>query len=197
MKNTLIKSSVHVILCSSMLLFYSCGSDDWQDRRDKQRKTFETEVKPRLVEKYNCDNVDDCISKYQFEGARAYMAAEQNIDLSSENRNLPKITQAEAIYWAKQNEFQRAIDVINEADLVVYKEEEKQNLKFTIYEMAINKYCEDGDFKKAKTFALKASDLHNIAGWSRTQTTDDWKKDETQQKVLLRKIKDYEKAIQN
>jgi tetratricopeptide (TPR) repeat protein len=189
MKNILIKSFVFSILTSSMIFFYACGSQE-----DKNRKIFENEENPKLIEKYKCENVDDCISKYQFEGARAYMAAEQKINGLGVYSNLPKITQAESIYLAKQNEFQKAIDCINEANHVNYYESDKQKLKYTIYEMAISKYCEDGDFKKAKIFALKASDIHNPEGYDKHQTHE-WNEKETQQKLLLKKIKDFESTL--
>jgi hypothetical protein len=154
------------LLSTLSLFFLSCDSIE-----EKRREKFESEKKQQLIEKYKCDNVDDCLSKYQFEGARAYMAAEEEINGLGVYRNLPKITQAEAIYLAKQNEFQRALDVINEANQVNYLESDKEHLKYLILEMAVIKFCEDGDFEKAKLFTiLKASD--------------------TQQKILIKKIKD-------
>ena len=185
MKNSLLKSFFLVTnICLCSFFISSCNSDDEESEK----------LEKEISEKYKCDNVDDCISKYQFEGARAYMAEEEKNSGLGVYKNLPKITQAESIYLAKQNEFERAIDVINEANQINYYEQEKQKLKFIIYEMAVSKYCDDGDFTTAKKFALKSSDLINTEGWSK-DGTNTWNDNETQQKILLKKIKDYETAM--
>ena len=113
MKKNIIRSILYIVLTSSTLLIYSCES-----QMDKDREQFETEVKPKLVEKYNCDNIDDCISKYQFEGARAYMGATLFEHFGEEDEEgLRKITRAEISYLIENGELEKAKSVANESDM--------------------------------------------------------------------------------
>jgi hypothetical protein len=146
---------------------------------------------PKPEAKYDCENVDDCISKYDFVAARAYMAADESLGAYS---HLQKITEAESIYLAKNGEFDAALNVINEASHTNYYDHEKEKAKYVVIEMAVNNFLEKEDYKSAKKWALKASDLRNVEGWNESDTRD-WKKEETQQKLLLKKIADYEKIV--
>ena len=112
MKIILQISIAFFILTIPILLVNSCDSE-----MDKNREQFETEVKPKLVEKYNCDNIDDCISKYQFEGARAYMGATLFDEFGENEEGLRKITRAEISYLIENGELEKAKSVANESDM--------------------------------------------------------------------------------
>jgi hypothetical protein len=112
MKKNIIRSILYIVLTSSTILIYSCES-----QLDKDREQFETEVKPKLVEKYKCDNIDDCISKYQFEGARAYMGATLFDEFGENEEGLRKITRAEITYLIENGELEKAKSVANESDM--------------------------------------------------------------------------------
>ena len=170
------------LIFTAMSLMYSCGGNSNYDT-----------AKEGIKEKYNCDNVDDCMAKYDFEAARAYMAAEESENGMGVYSNLPKITQAESVYLAKQGEYERALNIVNEANQINYTEIDKQAVKYTVLEMAVNKYCEDGDYKKAKIMALKASESYNMNGYE-INNIDVFEAD-TQQAVLLNKIKKYQELI--
>lgn len=163
----------------SLFLLYSCGGG--------ANKEFDV-----LKEKYNCENVDDCLSKYNFEAARAYMGADESL---GNFRYLPRITEAESVYLAKNGEFENATSVIDEANHVNYYDENKQKLKFKIYDMAVNSFLEKGDYDQAKKWAMRSSDLHSTKGWTKDQDGN-WSKEETQRAVLLKKIKEYKEVMQ-
>jgi hypothetical protein len=146
-------------------------------------------------EKYSCISVDDCLSKYDFEAARAFMGADE----FSEYENLRKIVEAESIYFAKNGDYERAISVIDEADMSHYIEEDIQKMKFKIYEISVNSFLEKGDYDNAKKWAMRSSDIHSTNG--RTKEIYDhygykWTKDITQRGNLLAKIKEYKKTIE-
>ena len=63
MKN--IKQIAILFLISLML--FSC-----KNYQQEKEEYFEEEIKPKLVEKYKCYGVDDCLSKYEFQGAREF-----------------------------------------------------------------------------------------------------------------------------
>jgi hypothetical protein len=156
----------------------------------KHEREVENKLK-EVKEKYSCISVDDCLSKYDFEAARAFMGAD-----GSQYDNLPKITTAESIFLAKKGEFERAISVIDEANHVNYYEHEKQELKYTIYDMAVTSLLEKSEYNQAKKWAMRSSDLHSTKGWTKDEKSSHWSKDETQRAVLLEKIKEYKKNMQ-
>lgn len=169
-----------LVAFSFSLFLSSCGGNELEKKNEELQK------------KYSCLNVDDCLSKYNFEAARAYMGADE---LSGDYKYLPKITEAESVYLAKNGQFENAISVIDEAHQVNYTESDKQELKFKIYDIAVNSFLEKGDYDQAKKWSMRSSDLHSTKGWTKGQDHN-WSKEETQRAVLLKKIKEYKKTMQ-
>lgn len=60
-----------------------------------------------------CDNVDDCLSKYKFEEARKYAAAEDAKLLQSFVER-KRVAFAEAEYWINEKDFKRALPIAKE-----------------------------------------------------------------------------------
>lgn len=65
---------------------------------------------PDLTDKYNCKNVEDCLSKYEFEGAREY-ASHEKINFQ---RSLRNIISSEVVYNLENDRFNNAINLIKE-----------------------------------------------------------------------------------
>jgi hypothetical protein len=176
------KMSKLATLSIIIFLISACANEYERDKENKLKG---------VKEKYSCISVDDCLSKYDFEAARAFMGADE----FSEYENVPKITTAESIFLAKKGEFERAISVIDEANQVNYTENDKQELKFKIYDMAVTSLLEKSDYNQAKKWAMRSSDLHSTMGWTKDQDNH-FSKDKTQRAVLLEKIKEYKKTMQ-
>ena len=73
-------------------------------KRDRGEK--EKEFSP--VEKYGCSSFEDCISKYQFDGAYYYYS----MDPSDEKKM--DLINAEFAYWTKEKNFEKAYDILQE-----------------------------------------------------------------------------------
>jgi len=163
-----------------LFLFYipffltSCGSKN-------------NEKKEEYSKKYECDNIDDCLSKYKFDGARAYLGlenpeADDNYEKKDNYKNLEKkIVIAEAEYWSGQNEFDKALSIIDASNL---SEDFKRPLKLSLYDKAVIFNCEKQDWNKALSWALKAPIDREMSGWATS------KEEESAQAVLKDKI-DY------
>ena len=150
--------------------------------------------KSNLTEKHGCNGVDDCLSKYNFEAARAFMAAEEESGEGGVSKHLDKIISAESVFNAKQGDFQRGLDVINEANYNQFEEGNRERARYVILGMAVDYYLDKHDIQSAKIWALKASNLRNIEGYTEREIYG-WKASETQQKILLKKINDYQETI--
>lgn len=93
---------------------------------EKKQKEFQTE--------FECDNVEDCLTKYNFEGARAFASIEDEDEgkflnevlygrsANVEASNLTKIVKAEVNYYISHNEFEKAKNSALEAGkFFIYK----------------------------------------------------------------------------
>lgn len=72
------------------------------------------------TQKYSCSNVDDCLAKYEFEGARYYYS---KLDGYLEREALEKIIRAEVSFFFNNNEKLKAKQTAEEAALIfIYNE---------------------------------------------------------------------------
>ena len=128
----------------------------------------------------DCDNIDDCLSKYKFEEARKYASelTDEKYDKKwynyivggsekrkTKNEELYAIISAETDYWISQNELEKAENNCNElkniqlnfddgfGDRIGQEELEYKLLEFNL--KIINKYCEKERYDKAKNFAIR------------------------------------------
>ncbi|WP_395050303.1 hypothetical protein [Flavobacterium sp.] len=128
----------------------------------------------------DCDNIDDCLSKYKFEEARNYASelTDENYDKKwynyivggveerkTKNEELYKIISTETDYWISQNELEKAENTCNElkniqlsfnygsGDRIGQEELEHKISEFNF--KIIRKYCEMKQYDKAKAIAIK------------------------------------------
>jgi hypothetical protein len=109
-----------------------------------------------------CNSVDDCLSKYDFEGARKHIGNEFDSD-----KEVKKITIAESKYWADKGEIDRALTIIDESwdtDDYYWPEADWQQWRYNIIDKGVTSCCEKGNYTQAKIYALKAPDDINLDG---------------------------------
>ena len=146
-----------------------------------------------LVKKYKCISCEDCMTKYNFDAAHAFLAIIIKYEHYAEEPSLKLLT-AETNYWITLKEYQRALSVVDE-----YKSDnfdnEKMKRKFDVLSSIIDNYIADKDFLNAKLYALKSSDNINLSGYSKSnsyESEDDWR---SQQTELLERIDKAEKIL--
>ena len=128
-----------------------------------------------------CENIDDCLGKYKFEEARKLVSQEEG-SWDAESIAMRKIVFAEAYYWVKNKEYEKALNVIDETSALAmysygtdnYRLKKKNKIRTDILNRIIEKIIYEEDFKKAKKWVLKID----------TQS---------EQKRLLKKIETAEK----
>ena len=170
-----------ITLLIASLVFTQCGDSKKEEDLNA------------LEEQYKCKGVDDCLSKYEFEGARAYAPVESFGSFSFDDA-MKKIVNAESKYWVKEKDYKTAIGIVDEYDGGSYSQHEKIAMRYELLSVIIDELIEARDFDQAKIYALKASDEHTLEGWNATQTND-FDKEETQQKLLLKKIDNAKKIL--
>lgn len=176
----------------SLFLLYSCGSG--------ANKEFDL-----LKEKYNCENIDDCLSKYNFEAARAFNAKMNELDIkpngknlysSDKEKNMVNILSSETTFLLSNDEFEKALSVL-ESEKNVYGGFGNDYWKdrYNLISSVVAHYLDNKQYDNAKKWALKASNERNNEGWLENETHE-WNPKKIQQKILLQKIDDYKKEIQ-
>ena len=155
---------------------------------------FEREIAEKeLSKKYKCISCEDCMTKYNFEAAHAFLSITCKYDYFCEEISI-KLLNSETNYWITLKEYQRALSVVDE-----YKSDnfdnEKMKRKFDVLSSIIDNYIADKDFLNAKLYALKSSDNINLSGYSKSnsyESEDDWR---SQQTELLERIDKAEKIL--
>ena len=121
-----------------------------------------------------CNSVDDCLSKYDFEGARKYINDGYSFE---KGEKVKSITIAESKYWADQGDIDKALTVIDESWGIEdsdWSEADWQAWKYNIIDKGVTSCCEKGNYKQAKIYALKAADDINVDGKKIGESTGDW-----------------------
>jgi hypothetical protein len=119
-----------------------------------------------------CNSVDDCLSKYDFEGARKHIGNEFDSD-----KEVKKITISESKYWADKGEIDRALTIIDESwdtDDYYWPEADWQEWRYNIIDKGVTSCCEKGDYRQAKIYALKSPDDINVDGVKIGVSTGEW-----------------------
>ena len=145
----------------------------------------------KLNEKYNCTGVDDCLSKYEFEGARAYMDISDKKEYDK-SYDWEVIISAEADYWIKEGEFKKAFSIIDQTISRVYFGGSYMTHHNLIRMKAISAIVDElndkNEFNEARKWVLKCPDVA-IDGFPDEANMKDGKIRD----VLNKKIDDYEK----
>lgn len=109
-----------------------------------------------------CDSVDECLSSYDFEGARKLVG-----DSYDSDKEVKKITISESKFWADKGEIDRALTIVDESwdtDDYYWPEADWQQWRYNIIDKGVTSCCEKGNYSQAKIYALKASDDLNVDG---------------------------------
>jgi len=110
-----------------------------------------------------CSSVDECLSSYDFEGARKLVDKGEY----GGEKKFRDITIAESKYWADKGEIDRSLTIIDESwgiDDYSWPEEDWQQWRYNIIDKGVTSCCEKGNYSQAKIYALKASDDLNVDG---------------------------------
>lgn len=175
---------ISILFFISILLF-SCKNE-----QEKKEEYFEEEIKPKLVEKYKCYGVDDCLSKYEFQGAREFASETEKFEPWDVDANMNKIITAESTYWINEKEYERAYKIIKEYEPSrTYEDYLKSEKEFKVLDNIISSLINDSEFEKALLWALKASDIEGTDGFKIIGDGD------SQQKILINKIKSAKKLL--
>lgn len=143
----------------------------------------EKEAKEELLAKCGCSSVDDCIEKNNTECAWKILNQDESL---VKDEDKMKIIKAESIGFIKKGEFKKGWQNLSEQNFE-YFQNDLIAYKYEYLNLVIDELLEDGEINKAKVYAMKASDEHNIEGWLESETND-FNKNKTQRKLLLKKI---------
>ena len=167
-------------------MLFSCKNE-----QEQKEEYFEEEIKPKLVEKYKCYGVDDCLSKYEFQGAREFANETARFDFYENNLSTnKKIITAESTYWVNEKEYDRAYKIIKEYQPTGYKADYINSKKeFEILDDIISSLISDKEFDKALLWAIKATDIKDADGSAVSEGED------SQQKILVKKITTSKKLL--
>jgi len=156
----------------------------------------------KLIETLDCKSVEDCLSNYDFKSARSIAAlSEGNYD---KEKYMILILNEESIYWAKNNDFNRAYNTIIEGKVHYFtslmddtNQFHYHKAQFTIIEYIVDRLLDTEDFRDAKKWALKLPDASYHDYWEKVYFKGDKGYDANKSKVnsLLNKISQTEKLL--
>lgn len=136
----------NLIIYASILLLIACSEES------------------KLKEKYNCSGVDDCLSKFEFEGARAYMDFSEK-KTEDKSKDWEAVISAESDYWIKEGEFKKAFSIIDQTiNRVEYNdgniEEFYQNkIRMKAISAIVDELNDKNEFNEARKWVLKCPDV--------------------------------------
>ncbi len=154
---------------------------------------FSCSEESKLKEKYDCIGVDDCLSKYKFDGARAYMSISEK-KTEDKSKDWEAVISAESDYWIKEGEFKKAISIIdqtisrveyNSSSIVEYYH---NLIRMKAISTIVDELNDKNEFNEARKWVLKCPDVA-IDGFGSEANMKDGKIRD----VLNKKIDDYEK----
>ena len=187
------KKLLFVLILTSFA--FSCKSD-FEKREDQKREDLSN-----LIEELSCKSVEDCLSNYDFKSARSIAALSGHYD---KEKYLILILNEESIYWAKNNDFNRAYNTIIEGKVHYFtslmddtNEFHYHKAQFTIIEYIVDKLLDTEDYRAAKKWALKLPDASYHDYWEKVYFKGDKQYDAKKSKVnsLLNKISQIEKLL--
>lgn len=131
----------------------------------------------------NQSSVEDCLNRYDFDGARKIWAKEPDKD------KLFTIVKSESAFYFREGEIEKAFQVIDESDLG-YKEGEGERLKYKLYEDVVEVFLDKNDLDGAKKYAQKSPEDIWSEGGEYGVTTDP---SHSIRHKLLKRIKEFKK----
>ena len=159
---------------------------------------FSCSEESKLNEKYDCIGVDDCLSKFEFEGARAFAGLPYDVRNFSErdahDDSWRNILVSESNYWVKNGDFKKAIEILD-ADKGNYKiannfhETGFNKTKYDLISKIIEELLDNNEFDEARKWVLKCPDAA-ISGFLNEINK---KNEGAMRDVLNKKIDEFEK----
>lgn len=150
------KKLLFILILTS--LAFSCKSD-YEKRRDQRKEDLSN-----LIEDLSCKSVDDCLSIYDFVSARKIADLLNDDSIGGEKEdNMQKIIIEEALYWARDNDFNRSFNTISEGKnhFTQYNDYSPglyYGAQFTIISFIVDRLIDEEKYKTAKKWALKLPD---------------------------------------
>ncbi len=147
----------------------------------------ENEAREELYADCGCSSVDDCLEKDKIDCAWEILNKDEYfVDFQDKL----KIIKAESVKLVESGEYKKGWTKLAKQDLEYYQND-LIAYKYEYLNLVIDELIEEGDLKKAKIYAMKASDEHNTEGWTESEMND-FDKNKTQQKLLLKKVEEFE-----
>lgn len=148
----------------------------------------EKEATEELIADCGCSSLDDCLEKNNIDCAwKMYEAEEVKLWPYPE---LIKLIKAQCSIHLEKEEYLKGWDYIKKQNFDSAENTLKE-YEFEYLNNVIDRLLMNGDIKKAKLWAMKASDEHNTEGWRESETSD-FNKRKTQRKLLLAKVKEFQ-----
>lgn len=157
----------------------------------------------KLNEKYDCSSVDDCLSKFEFEGARAYISLPYDRRVyqqrDAHNNGWVNIIVSETNYWVNNGDFKKALQILD-ADKENYNNASDLNYtgfnraKYDLISRIIEKLLDENEFSEARKWVLRCPDKHE-SGIDFREEDGYYKKHKPQEKmryILNKKIDEFE-----
>jgi len=172
---------------------------------------FSCSEESKLNEKYNCTGVDDCLSKYEFEEARAYVnfikSSTDNMsygELAEYDAGWKKIINQESDFWFNDGDYEKALSIIKEEKLKFVHEGTRDLFDEHSYNLAIHKLINSiidelliqNKFEDAKRWSFRLPDA-KTNGWSRDGSPHKYDEAPKMKDVMMKKIKEYENTLNN
>ena len=164
--------------------------------------TLSCSEESKLKEKYNCIGIDDCLSKYNFEGARAFAGLPYDIDDWREEDahydGWQRILDSESNYWLNEREFKKSLQILDadQRNYIPRIPGEFYAAKYNLISKIIGILLEDNEFDEARKWILKCPDKHK-SGEDFSEEDSGWikkhKPSDMMHYILNKKIDDYEK----
>jgi hypothetical protein len=195
-----LKNILSITLISSFI-FFIYSSSGGQSTAEVNK-----EINDDITEKYGCGSIDECITQYKFDGARAFAGSYTGYSSTEENGAWQKILTSEANYWINNADFERALNVITEGkdfykDIIDRPAPEKYNLaRYNVLSTIIDKLLDQEKFKEAKRYAIKSCDC-NMNGRTKADQKDydggdeKWDDSASMKNTLLKRINETEELL--
>ena len=172
---------------------------------------FSCSEESKLNEKYNCTGVDDCLSKYNFEGARAHVnfikSKTDNMsfrEIADYNEGWRKIINQESDFWFNDGDYEKALSIIKEEKLKFNFSGSTDLFDVADYNLALYKLINSiidelliqNKFEDAKKWCFRLPDA-KTDGWSRKGSPHKYDEASKMKDVMMKKIEDYENSLKN
>ena len=163
----------------------------------------------KLNFQHDCIGVDDCLSKYNFEGARAHVnfikSKTDNMsygEIGDYNEGWRKIINQESDFWFNDGDYEKALSIIKEEKLKFTSrgttslfDEHSYNLAiYKLINSIIDELLIQNKFEDAKKWCFRLPDAMTD-GWSRKGSPYEYDEAPKMKDVMMKKIKDYENTL--